>query len=151
MALLNNGDLLVVAFGDVGGQGGEYERALFWRSTNGGRSWGNRSVGEHGVTHGREWSLNVLNDGTILMPGAVIGAGFKPLRSTDNGLHWEEQKLPRKIVDCNYNILEYDGATHFGVSPSGVSHGGEVRIQVKAGTTASAPQRMAISICSARA
>lgn len=70
---LQNGDLLIVAF-CYGGQpsnklapGEPYlERAVFWRSADGGKTWGPRE--ERPDIHGREFSLTCLSDGTLIMP-----------------------------------------------------------------------------------
>src|SRR5579872_2711987 len=69
---LKNGDLLVVAFcfggkpSDKLAAGQRYlERAVFWRSHDGGETWGARE--ERPDVHGREFSLTSLSDGTLIM------------------------------------------------------------------------------------
>jgi hypothetical protein len=104
---LKNGELLIVAF-CYGGEpsdklpaGTPYlERAVFWRSKDGGRTWGPRE--ERMDIHGREFSLTCLADGTLLMPchflanDAANKAGHtysKVFRSTDGGKSWDEQRV----------------------------------------------------------
>ena len=48
--------------------GAEY--AVFWRSTDAGLHWGGRET--RGDIVGREFALNVLMDGTVLMPAYVL-------------------------------------------------------------------------------
>ena len=76
------------------------ERALFWRSENGGNTWGDRE--EHPEVHGREFSLNRLSDGTLLMPchflkqDAANKTGHthsKLFRSTDEAKTWTEIRI----------------------------------------------------------
>ncbi|MDP7206280.1 MAG: sialidase family protein, partial [Pirellulaceae bacterium] len=102
IARLPGGDLLVVAFcfGAVEGVDGYMERAVFWRSHNGGRTWGPRV--ERQDVHGREFALNVLRDGTILMPCHLLARDVsntsnythsKLFRSEDGGLRWTEIRI----------------------------------------------------------
>ena len=67
LARLNSGDLLIVAFclGPIEGVDGYAERAVFWRSKDGGRTWGARQ--ERLDIQGREFGLTTLHDGTLLM------------------------------------------------------------------------------------
>src|SRR5262245_22231272 len=73
IAELKNGHLLIVAFSFGGtpsnklAPGQPYlERAVFWRSQDGGKTWGPRE--ERTDIHGREFSLSSLSDGTLIMP-----------------------------------------------------------------------------------
>lgn len=107
IAELKNGELLIVAF-SFGGvpsnllpKGAPYlERAVFWRSKDGGRTWGPRE--ERMDVHGREFALNCLADGTLIMPCHFLGndaankAGYtysKVFRSVDRGTTWTEQRI----------------------------------------------------------
>lgn len=107
IAQLKTGELLVVAFSFGGIPSNELpagtpylERAVFWRSQDGGRTWGPRE--ERPDIHGREFSLNVLSDGTLLMPchflsnDAANATGHthsKLFRSTDHGKTWTESRI----------------------------------------------------------
>jgi len=107
IAQLPSGELLVVAFSFGGIPSNELppgtpylERAVFWRSADGGNTWGMRE--ERLDIHGREFSLNVLADGTLLMPchflsnDAANKAGYthsKLFRSTDRGQTWTETRI----------------------------------------------------------
>jgi len=107
IAKLKNGQLLVVAF-SFGGvpsnklpSGTPYlERAIFWRSDDGGLTWNPRE--ERMDVHGREFSLNCLADGTLLMPchflanDAANKTGHthsKLFRSADDGRTWSESRI----------------------------------------------------------
>ena len=102
IARLSNGQLLIVAFcfSPVEGVDGYMERAVFWRSRNKGRTWSARE--ERRDIHGREFALNVLHDGTILMPCHLLTRDLankakythsKLFRSTDQGVHWSEIRI----------------------------------------------------------
>ena len=99
---LKNGQLLLVAFcfGPYPGVDGYCERAVFWRSDDGGQTWGPRQ--ERLDIHGREFSPHVLHDGTLLMPCHFLSTDqfnkkghtyAKVFRSTDHGATWSEQEI----------------------------------------------------------
>ena len=107
IARLKGGQLFIVGF-CYGGQpsnelakGEPYlERAVFWRSDTNGKTWQPRE--ERPDIHGREFALNVLSDGTLLMPchflanDAANKAGYthsKLFRSTDAGRTWTEERI----------------------------------------------------------
>jgi len=96
-----------------------FERAIFWRSNNGGRTWGKRE--EHLKVHGREFSLNRLSDGTLLMPCSFLKEDAanhsdyqysKLLRSTDDGKTWSETRIgpdgfpPKADTATDWTVFE---------------------------------------------
>ena len=102
LARLKSGDLLIVAFcyGAIEGVDGYAERAVFWRSEDGGRIWGPRE--ERLDIQGREFGLSVLNDGTLLMTCHWLARDvFNPSKhthskifhSTDEGRTWAEIRI----------------------------------------------------------
>jgi len=107
IARLPDGQLLIVAF-SYGGvpnnlipPGTPYlERAVFWRSDDDGQTWGPRD--EQPDVHGREFALNVLGDGTLIMPCHFLSADAankaghtysKVFRSADQGHTWTETRI----------------------------------------------------------
>lgn len=102
IARLANGELLIVAFcyGPIDGIDGYAERAVFWRSEDGGRTWGPRE--ERLDIRGREFGLTALHDGTLLMTCHWLARDvFNPskhthskiFRSTDAGRTWSEIRI----------------------------------------------------------
>ena len=94
---LKSGDLLVVAFcfGPIPGIKGYVERAIFWRSKDGGKTWGPRE--ERPDVQGREFGLTTLSDGSLLMTCHWLANDVlnpsrhthsKIFRSTDEGKTW---------------------------------------------------------------
>ena len=119
IARLKSGDLLVAAF--HAGRNPVREYAVFWRSTDGGLSWGPREPRPD--VPGREFSLSVLSDGTILMPchflrqdsqnkaGKTVSMLY---RSGDNGKTWSVTEAGP--VNIDRDALEIRGTTVLGVS-----------------------------------
>lgn len=102
LAQLGSRELLVVAFcfGSIDGVGGYAERAVFWRSRDGGRTWGPRE--ERIDIQGREFGLTALTDGTLLMTCHWLARDvFNPsrhthskvFRSTDEAKTWSEIRI----------------------------------------------------------
>ncbi len=102
IAQLKSGALLAVAFcfGEIAGIDGYAERAVFWRSEDGGRTWGPRE--ERLDIQGREFGLTVLHEGTLLMTCHWLAQDiFNPskhthskiFRSTDDGRTWTETQI----------------------------------------------------------
>ena len=142
--------LLMVAFcyGPLPGATGAdqdayWERAVFWRSSDGGHSWGPRQ--ERPDVPGREFSLNRLADGTLIMlchllsRDATNRAGHsysKVFRSTDDGRTWSETRIgpegfpPNPQTASDWTVVEVPDEdrpgkvmTMLGVS---VQHGGKL-------------------------
>ncbi len=153
LAKLKNGQLLLVAFSFGGKPSNELpagtpylERAIFWRSDDEGRSWSPRE--ERMDLHGREFSLNCLTDGTLIMPchflanDAANKAGHtysKYFRSTDHGKTWTEHRIgpegfpQRAQTATDWTVLQIPDPTRdgelltlFGVS---MQHGGKTAPQ----------------------
>ncbi len=102
IARLKSGELLVVAFcfGSIDGVEGYAERAVFYGSKDGGRTWGPRE--ERLDIQGREFGLTTLEDGTLLMTCHWLARDvFNPskhthskiFRSTDEGRTWSEIRI----------------------------------------------------------
>lgn len=143
IARLSNGELLIVAFYGRQIDGKRSERAVFWRSRDGGKSWGERD--ERANIQGREFALNVLTDGTLIMTCHFLAndrynqAGYaysKIFRSADNGSTWTEQRIgpegfpPGKMTMADWTTFEIPDPqkpqktlTMLGVS---LSHGGKL-------------------------
>ena len=137
IARLKNGELLIVAF--HAGRNPVFERAVFWRSRDGGRTWGARQ--ERKDIHGREFALTCLSEGTLLMSCHFLGqdkfnkSGYwysKLFRSADNGKTWSEiligpENFPvRGSVGTDRNVIELPApkASDKSVVLFGVSQGG---------------------------
>ncbi len=141
---LKSGELLVVAFcfGSIQGVHGYAERAVFWRSKDGGKSWGSRE--ERIDIQGREYGLTALHGGTLLMTCHWLARDvFNPskhthskiFRSTDEGKTWSEMRIgPRGFPDraetaADWMAFEIPDEQHPGefLTCLGVSmqHGGE--------------------------
>jgi len=95
------------------------ERAVFWRSTDGGKSWGPRE--ERSEIHGREFAMIRLSDGTLLMPCHFLGQDAanktghtysKLFRSTDDGKSWTETRIspagfpPKAGTSTDWTVIE---------------------------------------------
>jgi hypothetical protein len=79
-----------------------YNHALFWRSTDGGNTWGPREA--RADLAGKEFAITCLSDGTLLMTAHIMGQDVnnklgggrwysKIFRSTDHGRTWSEAPI----------------------------------------------------------
>ena len=104
--------------------------AIFWRSSDHGQTW---SSGEERLDIlGREFSMSVLSDGTLLMPAADLdchpGCPYpsRLFRSTDKGSSWTVRGLRLPGVGWSHTnsdrtVVEVDGTALLGISCSGDS------------------------------
>ena len=114
---LASSELLVVAF--HAGRNPVREFAVFWRSTDNGKTWSRREPRPD--VAGREFSLSRLSDGTLLMPchflkqdskNTVGHTHSKLFRSTDSGHTWTEIRIgpdgfpPNGLTNTDRNIIE---------------------------------------------
>ncbi len=95
---LRDDSLLIVAF--HAGRDPVREYAVFWRSTDGGRTWGPREPRPD--ISGREFAATCLSDGTLLMTCHLLaqdasnddGYTYSKLwRSADNGKSWTSRRI----------------------------------------------------------
>ena len=138
-----NGDLLVVCFHFLRKNGKYREWPVFWRSKDNGKTWSKRD--ERPQIAGREFSVNTLSDGTLIMTchflaqDAANKAGYtysKIFRSTNQGKTWEEQRIGPKGFTIKNAKTMADWTTFEIPDPKrpgkmitmlgiGVSHGGK--------------------------
>lgn len=138
-AVLPSGDLLVIAFCPMGSRVGQCsfpngtaaEHALFWRSSDDGVSWSANAEDRMDML-GREFSLSVLADGTILAPASNLdcnpGCDYPTQlwRSADSGSTWHRAniRIPGVAWDhtnTDRSVIEVDGRALLGVSCRGDS------------------------------
>ena len=104
LALLPNGELVMVAFWQSGTQelGDFHEVTSFWRSNDAGRTWSDRDDRDDII--GREQFLSSTSDGTLFMSAHILlvdnaypgGEGHYHSylhRSTDGGETWERTQV----------------------------------------------------------
>jgi hypothetical protein len=120
---LKNRELLIVAFDQEKiplPSGNRFsERAVFWRSKDGGRTWGPRE--ERKDLPGREFSLNRMPDGTLLMPCMLLADDIANqdrhhysmlYRSANEGKTWTRERIgpegfpPRGETVSDWSIIE---------------------------------------------
>ena len=96
---------------------------MLWRSSDQGLTWGPRTF--RSDLCGREWSLNVLADGTILAPNALLSAdrNFNGTyawihRSTDHGQTFIHEPIGGTGCDYDWSVYEHGGAAFFGITKS---------------------------------
>lgn len=130
LALLPSGELLLIMFNGERLDGGKVrETTVIYRSADGGKTWAGPEVPE---IPGREPSLTVLKDGTILVTSHLLaqevrnkdGYVYSNLhRSTDGGRTWSTMRIepkefrPRTIGLTTRNVLQLlDGSVLLGIS-----------------------------------
>jgi hypothetical protein len=133
LARLPDGELLLSCFHQHQREGNKIlERALLFRSNDGGRTWtGHKTLD----LLGREPYLTVLSDGTLFMTGHLLAADVRNRwgyttgflhRSTDRGRTWETIRVesegikPKGSNHTTRNVLEMsDGTLIVGVDYNG--------------------------------
>ena len=102
----HNGELLAVAmdadYSVAVPRKPYYNHALFWRSSDGGKTWGPREARVD--LAGKEFTITCLSNGTLLMTAHIMGQDVnnqlgggrwysKIFRSTDHGRTWSETPI----------------------------------------------------------
>lgn len=135
MALLPDGELVMTAgFVRQAPTGQRDEWPGMWRSTDGGRSWSERTEAVDLI--GREQRLSCTSDGTLFATSHIIGEDYKNPdgythsylhRSTDAGLTWERLRIgpegfpPNAETHTSQSVVELpDGTLLLGVTASGL-------------------------------
>ncbi|MBP85528.1 MAG: hypothetical protein CMJ64_02240 [Planctomycetaceae bacterium] len=130
--------LMIVAF--HAGRNPVNEYAVFWRSADGGRTWGKREPRKD--VPGREFAVTCLADGSLVMTchfleqDAMNKAGYtysKLFRSGDDGATWQELRVgpegfPAKVsTNTDRNVFEIPASenpkkmiAYVGISTSGL-------------------------------
>ncbi len=135
---LNDERLLIVAF--HAGRNPVNEYAVFWRSADGGKTWGEREPRKD--VPGREFAATCLADGSLVMTCHFLSqdtnnkAGYtysKLFRSGDDGVSWQELRVgpegfpPKISTNTDRNVFEIPDKTnakkliaYVGISTSGI-------------------------------
>ena len=130
VADLGGGHLLIVAFYAPNNESAHpRERAVMWRSSDFGRSWGARQVRDD--LPGREWGVTALSDGTVLLTGALMakdqaaagqeGWGNFLFRSTDHAASFSKLKLTEPNCTAPPPPTPAIEARAAGVAPCGMT------------------------------
>lgn len=119
---LGNGRVLVVAFQSRAlNATARTENALLWYSDDGARTWSARA--NRTDLAGREWSLSVMRDGSVILGGYTMATDIHYdthtncflFRSVDGGHRWTRVAAWNGTVDWNV-VVAPDGKAHVGIS-----------------------------------
>ncbi len=133
IAMLPDGELVMVALFGEQHEGKLREWTGLWRSKDGGRTWTERTRVKDLI--GREQWLTCISDGTLFVTCHLLSQDFNNKdgvthsyihRSTDGGRSWQRTRIagkefkPKAFTMCSRNVIEKpDGTMLLGVGLNG--------------------------------